>query len=362
MVQRVLMPTTEAESWTVVDDDLETVEPAEEYLAYLSAIERSPATVRAYAFSLKLWFEFLSLRGVVWDVVGVDSVAQFVAWLRAPADNVIVLDSASAVRSAATVNRHLAAVFGLYDYQARSGVKVAVDLVAWRRVGRGSYKPFLHHATKGRPVATRPAKLAVPRQVPRTLTDEQILAVLSACDRLRDRFLFALLAETAMRIGQALGLRHSDFVSRDRQVRIVPRIDNANGARAKTRSVHVIPVTAALVRLYSEYLHTEYGDLDSDYVFVNLWSEPRGRALRYSAVADLVARIRARTGIFFTVHMLRHSRATDMIRRGVPLEVTSKLLTHRSVATTADAYVHLGAEDVRAELIDRGVWRPEDAR
>lgn len=362
MVQRVLMPTTEAESWTVVDDDLETVEPAEEYLAYLSAIERSPATVRAYAFSLKLWFEFLFLRGVAWDVVGVDSVAQFVAWLRAPADNVIVLDSASAVRSPATVNRHLAAVFGLYDYQARSGVKVAVDLVAWRRVGRGSYKPFLHHATKGRPVATRPAKLAVPRQVPRTLTDEQILAVLAACDRLRDRFLFALLAETAMRIGQALGLRHSDFVSRDRQVRIVPRIDNANGARAKTRSVHVIPVTAALVRLYSEYLHTEYGDLDSDYVFVNLWSEPRGRALRYSAVADLVARIRARTGIFFTVHMLRHSRATDMIRRGVPLEVTSKLLTHRSVATTADAYVHLGAEDVRAELIDRGVWRPEDAR
>jgi len=33
----------------------------------------------------------------------------------------------------------------------------------------------------------------------------------------------------------------------------------------------MIPVTASLVRCYSDYMHTEYGDLDSDYVFVNLW-------------------------------------------------------------------------------------------
>lgn len=310
----------------------------------------------------KLWFEFLAGRGLAWDRVSVDVVAQFVASLRAPAENVIVLDPSAAKRSPATVNRHLAAVFGLYDYQARAGVGVAAELVTWRRVGRGSYKPFLHHVTRGRPVPTRPVKLVVPRQVPRTLTDEQVLAILAACDHLWDRFLFALLAETGMRIGQALGLRHADFVSRDRQVRIVPRADNANGARAKTRGVHVVPVTTALVRLYSEYLHTEYGPLDSDYVFVNLWAQPPGQPLRYSAVADLVGRIRERTGIFFTPHMLRHMRATDLIRRGVPIEVTSKLLTHRSVSTTSDAYVHLGAEDVRAELVGRGVWRPEEGR
>ena len=79
-------------------------------------------------------------------------------------------------------------------------------------------------------------------------------------------------------------------------------------------------------------------------------------------MADLVGRIRAQTGIFFTLHMLRHSRATDWIRRGVPIEVVSKLLTHRSVSTTADVYVHLGADDVRAELVRRGVWELEDGR
>ena len=61
LVQRVLMPVGGRESWTLLGDDGEVVESAERYLAYLAAIERSPNTVRAYAISLKLWFEFLQL-------------------------------------------------------------------------------------------------------------------------------------------------------------------------------------------------------------------------------------------------------------------------------------------------------------
>jgi integrase/recombinase XerD len=354
-VQRVVMPVTGAESWTVVDDAWTPVVAAERYLAHLAGIERSPNTVRAYAHGLRLWFEFLGLRGLTWDSAGVEHVSRFVAWLRAPADNVIVLDAA-AVRSEATVNRHLAALFGFYDFHARSGVDLAADLVAWRRVARGSYKPFLHHVTRGRPIPTRPVKLRVPRRLPATLSVEDITVILAACDRLRDRFLFALLAETGMRVGQALGLRHEDFVSRQRRVMIVPRGDNANGARAKCISPAAVPVSAPLVRLYSDYMHTEYGELDSDYVFVNLWSAPVGRPLRYQAVAKLVGRLRARTGIEFTPHMLRHSRATELIRGGVPIEVVSKLLTHRSVTTTSDAYVHLDVEDLRAELVRAGAW------
>lgn len=355
-VQRVVMPVTGVESWTVVDHEWMPIVPVERFLAHLAGIERSPNTVRAYAYGLRLWFEFLQGRGRPWASVGVEDVSRFVAWLRAPADNVIVLDDSVAVRSAATVNRHLAALFGFYDFHARSGVAVAADLVAWRRVSRGSYKPFLDHVTRGRPVATRPVRLRVPRRLPVTLGVEEITLILAACERLRDRFLFALLAETGMRIGQALGLRHEDFVSRERRVRIVPRDDNANGARAKCRWPADVPVSAPLVRLYSDYMHGEYGDLDSDYVFVNLWSAPVGRPLRYQAVAKLVGRLRARTGVEFTPHTLRHSRATDLIRGGVPIEVVSKLLTHRSVTTTSDAYVHLDVEDLRAELVRAGAW------
>lgn len=272
----------------------------------------------------------------------------------------VVLDDSVARRSPATVNRHLAAVFGLYDFHARDGVETAAGLVAWRRVARGSY-PFLHHATKGHPVRTRPIKLRVPRRLPVTLAPEQVCAVLAACTRLRDRFLVALLAETGLRVGQALGLRHADFVSRRRECRIVPRNDNANGARTKTTTATSVPVSVPLVRLYSDYMHTEYGELGSDYVFVNLWAEPRGRPLRYDAVAKLVDRLRARSGVAFTLHQLRHTAATAWIRAGVPIEVVSKLLTHRSVTTTSGTYVHLDVDDLRAELVRVGVW-PEHER
>ena len=307
LVQRVLMPGSGRESWTLLGDDGAVVEPAERYLAYLTAIERSPNTVRAYAISLKLWFEFLQHAATSWDEAGVEDVARFVAWLRAPAGNVIVLADGSGVREAATVNRYLAGVFGFYDHHARTGLRVAAELVSWRRISRGSYKPFLHHVTKGRPIPVRPVKLHVPRRAPRTLEPGQIVASLAACEHLRDRFLLSLLAETGMRVGQAPGLRHADFVSRKREVHIVPRPDNANGARAKLRSAAVVPVSTPLVRLYSEYMHVEYGDLDSDYVFVNLFAGPIGAAMTYPVVHQLIGRIAARTGIGFTAHMLRHS-------------------------------------------------------
>jgi len=345
-----------AESWTVLDDTDEVVGPVEAYLAHLQALDRSPTTARTYATSLKLWFEFLSLVEGAWDEAAAEHVSRFVAWLRAPADNVVVLEGGSARRAPATVNKHLAALFSFYDYHARNGVALAQALVAWRRSNRGGYRPFLHHVSAGRPIAGRPLRLRQPRHLPRTLSAEQVLAVVEACEHLRDRFLLVLLAETGMRIGQALGLRHSDFVSHRRELRIVPRADNANGARAKTIEAATIPISAGLVRLYSAYMFDEYGELDSDYVFVNLFAGQRGSPLRYQAVHKLVGRLQARTGIEFTLHMLRHSRASDLLRHGVGVDVVARLLTHRSSTTTSQTYVHLDAADLRAELVRSGVW------
>jgi len=350
-VHKVVAPVSGAVSWTVVDECFEPVEPVEVYLAHLEAIERSPNTLRSYASSLRLFFEFLAGRQLAWDTAGLDELGRFVSWLRQPAEKVVPLHADSAARAASTVNRHLAAVFGFYDFHARRGVDVAAALVDWRRGGRGGYKPFFEGVGgRSRQAPRRPVRLRPPRRIPTTLSPEQITTVLEACEHLRDSLLIALLAESGMRVGQALGLRHSDVVSRERTIRIVPRADNANGARAKCRDTAEIPVSGGLVRLYSAYLFEEYGEIDSDYVFVNLFAEPVGRPLRYSAVAGLIGRLRRRTGIDFSAHTLRHSVASEWTRAGVPIEIVSKLLTHANVATTSGTYVHLGVEDLRAEL------------
>ena len=94
------------------------------------------------------------------------------------------------------------------------------------------------------------------------------------------------------------------------------------------------------MRCYSDYMHEEYGALDSDYVFVNLWGGQIGRAMTYANVDELVRRTRRRVGFHFTAHTLRHTYATLARCGGVPIEVLSKLLTHRSVETTNAIYVH----------------------
>ncbi len=357
-VQRLEMP-DRSESFTVLDAG-GVVAAAEAFLAHLQALDRSPLTVRTYAFSLKLWFEFLSITGVAWDAARVEHVSRFVAWLRAPALNVVVLDSGTPTRTAATVNKHLAGLFSFYDFHARNGVALADVLVNWRRSSRGGYKPFLAHVSGGRPVPTRPLRLRQPTRLPRTLTPEQVVEVVRACDHVRDRFLLVLLAETGMRIGQALGLRHADFVSHEKTIRIVPRRDNANRARAKTIDTVVLPVSTGLIRLYTAYMFDEYGDLGSDYVFVNLFARPFGEPMTYDAVDKLVRRLRARSGVEFTLHMLRHSRASEWLRMGVSMDVVSRLLTHRSSVTTSSTYAHLDTDDLRRELVRAGAFKGDE--
>ena len=58
--------------------------------------------------------------------------------------------------------------------------------------------------------------------------------------------------------------------------------------------------------------------------------------------------------------MLRHSRATDLLRRGVGVDVVARLLTHRNSTTTSQTYLHLDVEDLRAELNRCGAWAKAD--
>ena len=354
-VQRVLMSSGE-ESATVVCDG-EVVEYADRFLAHLSAIDKSPNTVRAYAHDLRDFLVFLDSRSAAWDAVSLEDIGRFVAWLRLPrqgrSGQVLPLPWVDGDLSAATVNRKLSALSSFYEFHARHGAGVGDLLARWRPGGRGgSWRPFLTHLGD-KPERRRVIALRSERRTPRELSAVEMTTLIEACDRLRDRFLLSLLRQTGLRVGEALGLRHED-IDALRRVIIVRQRLNVNRARAKTYSREV-PADPPLIRLYSDYLHEEYGPLDCDYVFVNLWAEPVGRPMSYPSVDRLVRRLRARTEIEFTPHQFRHSYATDLLRRGVAVEVVQHLLGHASISTTVDTYSHLGIEDARRALVAAGV-------
>ncbi len=359
-VQRVVLPDSRHESWTVVGDDAVPIAPVERYLAFLTDVARSPNTVRAYAHDLKDWFTFLAGQSLDWHAVRLEDVGLFVGWLRLPPvardSRVAVLPSVDGHCTEATINRKLSAVSAFYQHSARNGVELGDLLRAWQPAGRrgSAWRPFLHHISKSQPAPRRAIRLKTTSKHPRVLGPIEVQAVLDACDRLRDRLLFAVLYDTGMRIGEVLGLRHEDWAAAERQVAVVPRV-NDNGARSKSAEVRVVPVSSELIRLYADYLHSEYDDCDSDYVFVNLWGRPWGHPLTYAAVYDLVRRLRRRTGLDFDPHWYRHTYATRLLRSGTPVEVVSKLLGHASITTTLNVYGHLTVEDARA-VLERAGW------
>lgn len=258
-------------------------------------------------------------------------------------------------REASTVNRALDSVYMFYEFLARRGVGLAAQLVRYRQGHPGDYQGFLAGIAE-RSVKERPTRLKAVKRRPATLTNDEVQQILDACERLRDRLLMALMFETGCRIGQALGLRHEDINTDRSTITLRPRENNVNRARGKSRDPKEIPVRRTLLDLYTDYLFAEYGELDCDHVFVNLWNGPVGTPMGYWAAMSLVKRLRRRTSVAFHPHLFRHSHATALLRAGVRLEVASELLTHASVHTTADIYVHLDADDLADELNRVDFW------
>ncbi len=356
-VQRIHLP-TEQVSWLVLDDDYVPVQPILAYLKFLSDLDRSPNTRRATAHHLKLFWEYLRDAHLCWREIDVAHLAAFITWLRRSEAEVISIETKPARRTNATIDQILGAIHSFYDFHIRLKTIPELPLYQFSMPQRRQYKPFLHGIVKAKPEQRRVVSAKRERRLPKTLSAEQVERLIAACTHTRDTFLLTLMYQTGMRIGQALGLKHADLRVEDSTIDIVPRSDNPNGARAKTRDSYTIPVLPDVMHLYTEYLITDLGALETDslpdFVFVNLWEGEIGRPMTYEAVMSLVRRLCKRTGIRFTPHMLRHTRATQWIRgKQVSLEEASSLLGHASIQTTHDTYVHLTAEDLKDALAKR---------
>jgi integrase/recombinase XerD len=73
-----------------------------------------------------------------------------------------------------------------------------------------------------------------------------------------------------------------------------------------------------------------------------LFESRTGKQLHRKNVALQIGKAAKRVGVTsFHPHMLRHSRATDMLlNKDISLKAVSKFLGHASVATTAQMYIH----------------------
>src|SRR2546426_9446730 len=198
--------------YVVIDENGELVEPIVRYLKYLDRIGSARQTLRSYATALRQYWEFLLQEQLDWQRITLDDLSRFVLWLKLPSGmlKVVPAHPVEQARSNRTINHTLTVIRGFYDYQWRME-EVSTNLkdkTTTSLPGRfRRYKGFLHHITKGSPIAKNILKQKEEkRHHPKIVTRDQVQMLLDACTNQRDRLLVWLLYESAMRIGEVLAL------------------------------------------------------------------------------------------------------------------------------------------------------------
>jgi len=142
-----------------------------------------------------------------------------------------------------------------------------------------------------------------------------------------------------IRLALHTGLRHRELLNLTWD-----RVDDANGLiylyseHQKGKRVSSIPLNkAALVALKNRR------GIDKTRVFTYQGS-PIASAKKSFSVACEKADIED-----FTIHDLRHTTASWMVQRGVPLVAVKEVMRHRSIQTTM-RYAHLAPENTRAAV------------
>ena len=355
-VASAIDPTTAEHRFVVVGSDEVLHREASQWLDFLTAVGRSPNTVRECGRRVA-WFLTWCSGVVDWRSI---TLSQLVMWRRS------LTADPEEPRGACAVGICMVAVRSFYEWcdgHELLGTELVSKMTHVKYFAPGT-RGGGEHGARRRVLVDQLRADRVEDAPPRWIDDDAARARLAALKLpLRDRFMVDLLSTTGIRVGEALSLFTADlhFGGGGRQLGCAlrdphfhVRTDNPveNNARAKG-GPRTLFVHRDLVESYVDYALERRKILARcliedrcPHVFVNLYSRDRwqGRAASYSTVEHLMERCAKRVGYDITgPHMLRHTFATRLVRGldcdPVPLDVVQALLGHASLTST-QVYTH----------------------
>ena len=176
----------------------------------------------------------------------------------------------------------------------------------------------------------------------KTLADADLAALLEATPE-EWKLLIGFLAETGLRISEALALRWSEIDFGRRRVLVRRRLRNGSFGPPKSRyGRRDVPITSALARaLWSARKDAHADDAP---VFAATNGSYLDSANLFGRVMKPAAR---KAGVGWAgFHTLRHTCATNLFRRGLNAKQVQIWMGHHSPAFTLDTYVHLLSDDL----------------
>ena len=284
------------------------------FLDYQQGIGRAEDTLSHHRCSLKLWLRFLDERGI-------DDLA--------------------------AVTPQVAAAYQTWLYQAKSRFKRPYTLQS--QIGiLNSLQVFFKFLLKTGRILSNPAETIQlprePKKLPGTiLSSQEMKRLLNQPDTatvlgFRDRAICEVLYSTGLRVSELTGMRVQDLDLSARTI-FVPKSKHFNQ--------RYVPLGDAACRYLAEYLERIRPLLlrngQTDVIFLSRI----GRPLHKTSVFNKLKVYGRRAGIKkrLTVHVFRHTLATEMLKRGADLRQIQELLGHRQLRTT-QVYTHV----VKGEL------------
>lgn len=167
----------------------------------------------------------------------------------------------------------------------------------------------------------------------RVLSWSEVSALIQKTRGTRTGLMIEFLARTGVRVSEMLNMKLSAIRENGAGFDYIRIIGKGN----KERDVKVQRELVERIRETfqgSEYLFEHNGE---QYNRISVTNMIKAASLRH-------------IGREASAHVLRHSFATEQLRRDRPLKAVSEYLGHSSVATTADIYLHEQLDDDQADL------------
>lgn len=340
--------------YILLDNEYNNVILVNSYLKFLDNLGKAPNTLKTYAYALKSYYEFLNVEGLEVDDIFTNDkkgrgplqiLSDFIVWLQYPKtySGVIQIDGEEASRSNNTVNFIVNNVLKFYDYLAKNNDMAMLDVFVESR-GNSQFKNFLYEMGNKKTKKKRSVlKLKETEPQIKYITQEQFGVIINLCNTRRDKLIVGLMYECGLRLGEVLGLHIEDYEMQDHLIRIVPRDNNDNMARVKNGNGGIAYIPKYLEKILYDYIVFDLDAYDTNYMFVNMQGENKGKPMKAITVQKLFERLSEKAGFHVTPHMCRHGFATERINAGWNAIDIKDALRHKQIQTTG-IYAHISNE------------------
>lgn len=276
---------------TVYDDENQKI--VKSFLGCLIVEGKSKGTIGQYRYSLKRLFDFAGNRKY-----SEITTADIMAWLA---------------------------------QMKLSGVKSTTV-----RNQRSNISPFFAWLYDNRMIEKNPCDpikpIKIPQEEKKAFSSEDIDTIRSVCKNPYERALVETLLSSGLRINELANLRIEDVDFDKLTVKV------KNGKGGKDRTTFITPVAKKYVMRYFDWNNHK-----SEYVFTSRL----GGKYKPNGLQEVMRKMSERCGIHIHPHRFRRTLATDLARKGMPIQEIQKLLGHSKISTT-QTYIETRTEKVEA--------------